>query len=125
MAFYPRASYRAKHEAHKMNKAEEAFSWILEKRKLVGEILDWAFEPEKLYLADGTWFTIDFRVILADERVVMYEVKGESKKSKLGRWEEDARVKIKVAAKEHPYIFRAVVVNRKGQLIHEEQIGRV
>ena len=113
--YYPRASHRAKHEAGKMNKTERAFADILEARRLTGEVLEWAFEPEKFRLADNTFYTPDFRVIFADEMVMFFEVKG--------HWEDDARVKIKVCAEQHPYPFRAIKMV-KGRAV-EEKIGRI
>ena len=97
---YPKATHRAKHEAGRMNKTESFFAEILEKWRLAGDILRWDYEPEKLRLADRTYYTPDFRVIDREERVIFYEVKG--------HWEDDARVKIKVAGELHPYPFRAV-----------------
>ena len=115
MSFRPRAGHRARHEAHKMNKTEEAFSWILERRRLAGEILEWAFEPEKFRLSDNTFYTPDFRVIMADETVVFYEVKGFMR--------DDAAVKIKVCAEQHPYPFRLVKMVKGRPEI--EKIGRI
>jgi hypothetical protein len=106
--FYPKASHWAKHEPGKMNKTEKAFSEILEKWKLAGEILEWAFEPEKFRLADNTFYTPDFRVIMANETVVFYEVKGS-----LTFIEDDAMVKIKVCAEVNPYPFFLAAPKKK------------
>ena len=57
-------------------------------------------EPESLRLADRTFFLPDFRVILPDGQIEFHECKG--------HWEDDARAKFKIAAAQHPYIFRAV-----------------
>jgi hypothetical protein len=81
-----------------MNRTERAYSDILELRKRAGEILEWAFEPEKFRLADKTWFCPDFRVILKDETVEFHEIKG-------GFTREDAWIKLKIAAELHPYRF--------------------
>ena len=91
---------RATHKPGKMNKTEEAFSRVLDSWKAAGEIVRWDFEPEKFRLADNTFYTPDFRVIMIDMRIIFYEVKG--------FWRDDARVKIKVAAELHPYPFRTV-----------------
>lgn len=88
-----------------MNKTEAAYAQHLERRRLVDEIDRWDFEPEKLRLADRTFYSPDFRVVLADGSVEFHEVKG--------FWEDDARVKIKVAAELHPYRFVAVRVKPK------------
>ena len=106
---YPKASYKP----GKMNKTEEAFSKVLDKWLAAGMITRWDFEPEKFRLADNTFYTPDFRVIMDDMRVIFYEVKG--------FWRDDARVKIKVCADLHPYPFRSVKMI-KGR--HEiEKIG--
>jgi hypothetical protein len=93
-----------------MNKTEAAYSQHLEALKQAGMIARWDFEPEKLRLADRTFFTPDFRVILADGTIQFHEVKG--------HWEDDARVKIKVAAEMHPYEFLAV--QKKGAAWKQE-----
>jgi hypothetical protein len=87
-----------------MNKTEELYAQVLELQKHAGEILRWDFEPEKLRLADKTFYTPDFRVILPEGTVEFHEVKG--------FWRDDARVKIKVAAELHPYIFRVAICNK-------------
>lgn len=90
-----------------MNKAEAEYARHLEGRRLRGEISSWAFQPEKLRLADRTFYEPDFRVIAEDGTVEWHEVKG--------FWEDDARVKIKVAAELHPYRFIAVKIRPKKQ----------
>ena len=85
---------RARHVPGRMNKTEERYSWELEARKRAGEVLWWAFEPVKLRLAEKTFYSPDFLVVLADCTMEMHEVKG--------HWEDDARVKIKVAAQAYP-----------------------
>jgi hypothetical protein len=88
-----------------MNKTERRYANHLEVRRLAGEVARWDFEPVKLRLAVLTFYTPDFRVILADGIEEYHEVKG--------HWEDDARVKIKVAAEQHPYPFVAVRWVRK------------
>lgn len=87
-----------------MNKTETAYAGELEKRRFLGEVLWWRFEGVKLRLADNTFLTIDFAVLLANGAFELHEVKG--------FWEEDARVKIKVAADQYP--FRIIAVTKKG-----------
>lgn len=86
-----------------MNKTEQAYADHLEARRLAGEILWWAYEPWKFRLADRTFLTPDFGVMLADGTLECHEVKG--------HWEDDARVKIKVAAVLH-WPFRWVAAQR-------------
>lgn len=86
--------------AGEMNQTESAYGKILEARKLAGEVLWYRFEGLKFRLADSTFYTPDFAVMLADGTLEAHEVKG--------KWEDDARVKIKVAASMYPIRFVAV-----------------
>lgn len=97
---------RARHVAGKMNRLEEAYAQHLECQKMAGVIRDWRWEPMKLRLADRTYYDLDFLVIAGDDAVEVHEVKG--------HWEDDARVKIKVAAEQFPWFrFRAIQRVRK------------
>jgi hypothetical protein len=87
-------------KAGKMNRTEEAYGLHLRLRKAAGEVLWFAFESMKLRLADKTFYTPDFAVLLANGQLECHEVKG--------WWMDDARVKIKVAAELHPFRFIAV-----------------
>ncbi len=88
----------------KMNKTEAAYARTLEARKHAGEIVWWVFEPFNLRLADRTFYKVDFGVMLANGELECHEVKG--------FWTDDAKVKIKVAARLFP--FRFVAVYMKG-----------
>lgn len=88
-----------------MNKTEAAYAQHLETRKAAGEILWYRFEGVKLRLADNTFYSPDFVVMLADGTLECHEVKG--------FWQDDARVKIKVAADQYPMRFVAVKVRAK------------
>ncbi|HDW3183881.1 TPA: DUF1064 domain-containing protein [Escherichia coli] len=83
-----------------MNKTESAYCQLLELRKRAGEIDWYRFEGVKLRLADNTFYTPDFAVMLITGEMEMHEVKG--------FWTDDARVKIKVAAEQYPFRFIAV-----------------
>jgi 3'-phosphoadenosine 5'-phosphosulfate sulfotransferase (PAPS reductase)/FAD synthetase len=93
-------------EPGKMNKLEAAYAEVLQARKLAGEIVDWAFEPEKLRLADMTWYSPDFRVLHLDGQLEFVETKA-CRKNGVPLYEDDARVKIKVAAETH-WMYRFV-----------------
>jgi hypothetical protein len=80
-----------------MNKLETQYSEYLEEQKRLGEVLWWKFEGIKLRLADNTFLTVDFAVQTADEVLEMHEVKG--------YMEQDANVKLKVAASLYPLRF--------------------
>jgi hypothetical protein len=89
-----------------MNKTESRYAGELELQKRAGLILWYAFEGIKLRLADKTFYSPDFFVMLADGTLECKEVKG--------FWQDDARVKIKVAASMFPFRFTAVKVVRGG-----------
>jgi hypothetical protein len=59
-----------------MNGLERKYAAVLESRKLAGEIQRWDFEPVKLRLADRTFYTPDFRVVLNDATIEFHETKG-------------------------------------------------
>ena len=80
------------------SKDEEIYGEILDVRKIRGEIIDHAFQPEKFRLGDGSWYTPDFRVIENDRLITRLEIKG-------GVIREAARVRFLVAAGLHPYRF--------------------
>lgn len=88
-----------------MNKTEAAYGQHLELLRQAGEVHWYAFEPIKLRLADNTFYTPDFAVIAKDGVLEMHEVKG--------FWEDDARVKIKVAAEKFPFRFVAMKAESK------------
>lgn len=88
-----------------MNKTEEAYQQQLEVRKFAGEVAWYKFEGMKLRLADNTFYTPDFAVMLADNTMELHEVKG--------YWQDDARAKIKIAADLYPFRFIAVKVRTK------------
>lgn len=73
------------------------------------------FEQLKFRLADGTYLTPDFWVLGDDDVLEIHEVKG--------HWEEDARVKIKVAAEQFPWCrwmaFRRLAKKDGGSWVRE------
>lgn len=92
-----------------MNRTEAAYATMLEYAKRDGIIKDYLFEAVKLRLADNTFYTPDFFVV-TPERFECHEVKG--------FWRDDARVKIKVAAHQYPWIrfIAAQLVKREWKL---------
>lgn len=104
---------RPRHVTSVMNKLETKYAAHLELRKTAGEIHEYRFEPMKLRLAPKTYFDIDFLVVQCYQGfggddvfdVELHEVKG--------HWEDDARVKMKVAAALFPWWkFRGVQWDR-------------
>lgn len=88
-----------------MNKTEAAYAEHLKLRERAGEVLWHRFEGVKLRLADNTFYSPDFAVMLTNGQIEMHEVKG--------FWQDDARVKIKVAADQYPFKFIAVKAKAK------------
>lgn len=98
-----------------MNKTEEAYRDRLELLRTAGEVAWFKFEGMKLRLADNTFYTPDFAVMLASGEMECHEVKG--------FWQDDARAKIKIAADIYPFRFIAVkpeAKKRGGGWITEE-----
>jgi len=87
-----------------MNKTEAAYAATLDQRRMAGEVAWFKFEGIKLRLADNTFLTVDFAVMLSDGTMEMHEVKG--------FMFDDANVKLKVAASMYPFVFKVI---RKGK----------
>ncbi len=86
-----------------MNRTEAQYLTHLETLLHAGTVAAFYFEKVKLRLAEKTYYTPDFLVVLPDGRIEFHEVKG--------FWRDDARVKFKVAAEQFPW-FRFVAVTR-------------
>lgn len=79
-----------------------------------GLILSFQPQPLKLRLADKTYYSPDFLVVRPDQELEFHEVKA--------WWEDDARVKVKVAAEQFPmFHFVAVMLDRKAKTWREER----
>jgi len=94
-----------------MNATETAYQTLLEQRKHAGEVVWYKFEGLKLRLADNTFYTPDFAVMVGDGVIECHEVKG--------FWRDDARAKIKVAADMYPFRFYAIKKKGRGWEIEE------
>ncbi|NTU50290.1 MAG: DUF1064 domain-containing protein [Desulfobulbaceae bacterium] len=90
-----------------MNKTEQAFDDRLKMLQHAGEVLWYRFEGLKLRLADNTFYTPDFAVMCSDGVMECHEVKG--------RWEDDARAKIKIAASMYPFRFYAHMMKARAK----------
>lgn len=100
-----RGARGARHEPGKMNKLEADYAAHLDQLKAAGEIFHWDFEKVTLVIADGAKrvrYTPDFMVFRApDAQIEFHETKG--------FFEEDAKVKLKVAASAYPrFVFKLV-----------------
>lgn len=95
-----------------MNKLEARYAAHLDLLKAAGEIIDYGYEPIKLRLADRTYYTPDFLVQCKDLTLEAHEVKG--------FWEDDARVKWKVAGEQHRWLIM-VAITADGKNWKEER----
>ena len=111
----PGSARRTPHQAGKMNKLEARYHReILQPRLMAGEYLDVRFEPFKLRLADKTFYSFDFAAVRPDY-IELHETKG--------FWEDDARVKWKVAAEQFWWFKFFAVQFVKGAWKIEEYRG--
>ena len=90
-----------------MNKTETAYSEHLAALVQARQLAWFLFEPFKLRLADRTFYDPDFALMQMDGTLECHDVKG-------GPSEEDARVKIKVAAARFPFRFFEVRKTKGG-----------
>lgn len=105
MTYFRHRARGARRTPGTMNKLEKEYADHLETRRIAGEIEWFAFEAVKFKLAPATFYTPDFLVMLATGELEAHESKG--------HWEDDARVKIKVAAEKFPFRFLAVTKRAK------------
>lgn len=102
-----RARGRTRKPPGSMNRLESAYAQYLGLRQTAGDIVWFAYEPIKLRLADKTFLTIDFFLMLATGEIEAHEVKG-------SHLEDDAAVKLKVAAELYPFRFVLVRAGTRG-----------
>lgn len=91
-----------------MNSTEQRYAALLDQEKAAGRVLWWAFEAIKLRLAPNTHLIVDFFVMYADGRLEAIDVKGSK-----AIVEDDAIVKMKVAADTFPWPFKMVFPRKK------------
>lgn len=88
-------------KAGAMNKTEALYeATVLKPALMAGEVAWYKFEGLKLRLADNTFFTPDFAVMLSTGAMQCHEVKGSPR-----IFADDAKVKIKVASDLYPFLF--------------------
>lgn len=83
-----------------MNRTEKAYAEHLERLRVGGSIVWFKFEGVKFRLADNTFYTPDFLVMNATGELEVHEVKGSTY-----IFQEDAKVKVKVASEMYPLKF--------------------
>lgn len=88
-----------------MNRLESAYAQHLALRQKAGDVEWFVYEGIKLRLAEKTFLTVDFFLMLATGDLEAHEVKG-------SHLEDDAAVKLKVASALYP--FRFVLVRAAG-----------
>jgi hypothetical protein len=98
--------YGKRHKPGQMNQTEGVYADWLFVRKQQGEILDFQFEAMTFKLAEGTRYTPDFAVWLADGTMEFVDCKGG------GPMDDKSRVKVKVAADKFPQ-FTFVIEQRQ------------
>ena len=94
-----------------MNGTEAKYAWILEGRRLAGEIQRYEFEKITLKLGADCRYTPDFYVVNREGEIEFHEVKG--------FFRDDAKVKIKVAAENFPFRFYLARLVKGGWDIEE------
>lgn len=107
-----RAAVRPRHQRGEMNRLEARYAEYLEARRLAGEIHQWWFEALTLKLADDCRYTADFLVQLPDGTLELHETKG--------HWRDDAKVKVRLAAKLFPFRIVAARWSKRGGWTWEE-----
>jgi hypothetical protein len=91
-----------------MNKTEAAYESDLRDAVGLGDIQWYRFEGVKLRLADNCFLTVDFAVLASDGVLEMHDVKGSR-----FIYQDDAKVKMKVAAEMYPFRFKVVFPRSK------------
>lgn len=100
------------------NKTEQRYEdEVLRPGMMVGDILWYRFEGVKLRIADNTFLTVDYAVLPADGILTMIDVKGGP-----AVIQDDARVKMKVAAEAYPFRFQFAYPDGGGWT--HEDVGR-
>jgi hypothetical protein len=97
---------RSRHVTGEMNGIEKRYAAHLETQRICGAISGWKFEPIKLRLARATFYSPDFMVVMPSGCIELHETKG--------FMEDDAVVKLKVAAEMFPE-FKIVLVKLEGK----------
>lgn len=96
----------------RMNKGERAYAQLLEQRRADGHVAAWWFEALSWRLADNTHYRGDFLVLLQDGTLELHEVKGRKGESFYA--EEDAWLKLKIAAEQMPWPVVVVWPSKAG-----------
>lgn len=102
----PTKRARGRHKPGEMNRLEASYADHLTACKAAG-VVDWfSFEAVTLKLAHDCRLTVDFFVMLTDGTLEAHDTKA-LRKGK-AHFEEDAKIKLRVAAEKFPWPFKAV-----------------
>lgn len=113
-----KAKGRPRHTLGQMNGTEKSYEEYLKQQSLAGQIYSYNFEAVKFKLADKTYYTPDFMVINKNLEVEFRETKGTSRGKPF--IEDDAAVKIKVAAAMYPQFIFKLAWKVAGQWLEKE-----
>ncbi len=118
MTFLHKGKGRSRKQPGTMNKLEAAWAEELEKQGLKGELLWFEYEAITLKLAPDTRYTPDFVWMDIEGQIVFDETKG--------FMQDDAWVKLKVAAAKFPFRFRLVKKrpNKEGGGWEVKEVGQ-
>ena len=108
----PPAKGATKSPEERMNKGEQRYAQLLEQRREDGLIAAWWFEACSWRLADNTHYRGDFLVMTTDGALELHEVKGRKGESFYA--EEDAWLKLKIAAEQMPWPVVVVWPSKEG-----------
>lgn len=118
---YNRFAKHVRRKAGEMNKTETEYDTYLGLLLRGGMIDGYKFEGIKLKLADNCFFTPDFLVMAKDGVLELHDTKGTTKKlrasgeKEAAPWiEEDAKIKLKLAAELFPFRVFAVFKTKEG-----------
>lgn len=106
----PKSKLRARGRpplARGANRTERAYIAHLEAEMRIGDVVWFEFEGMTLKLGPDCRYTPDFAVMTRDGYLEYHEVKGRGKNGK-ARYEDDAIVKLRVAAAKLPFRFLLV-----------------
>lgn len=90
------------------NKTEARYAQYLELQKRAGTVAWFRFEGITLKLAHDTRLTLDFAVMLPDGTLELHDCKVIRRGDSKAHVEDDAAVKMRVAAETFPFVIRTV-----------------
>ena len=98
------------------SKAERLYAWELERRKEIGEIVFWAYEPVTLVIVSGEKrcrYTPDFMVVYSYLYDVGYTLEFVEVKGGSGFCREAARIRFLAARERYPFWLFSMVRRHK------------